>query len=436
MISELDVYLWNHKVGTLLSYNVKYQKKFCFYFDKSFISKGWDISPLCASISSPQVEKGLPIFASDDKLYSGLPPFIADSLPDDWGKRVFTQWANTRRIRVKDISPLDALAYMGSRAMGALEFRPPMTSEFESLFEVDIKNLYESASQIVKEACAFNTGLQPDLLTESIFRVGTSAGGRRPKAVININLSTKQCYSGQVNAPSSDFIPCIIKFDEHIDIPLTRIEYSYYLMAKDAGIDMMPCWLLEGESECHFLTQRFDRLNKQKIHTQTLAAINPSANSYEDLFETALRLRLLPTELKQIFTAMTMNIICGNVDDHTKNFSFMMSQDGVWHLAPTYDFCYSLDSTNAWYTNRHCLSVNGKLDNISRSDILNIARTYDIKGAQKIIDKCVSVSSSYSTYAHLSGINQDWAQRISNDISKNLLIFQETRPQKKRTRKL
>lgn len=151
--------------------------------------------------------------------------------------------------------------------------------------------------------------MQPDLLIESLFKVGTSAGGRRPKAIINLNPETKECYSGQVAAPQPGYIPMIIKFDEHTDIPTTRIEYSYYLMAKDAGLPMMTSYLVEGEQAAHFLTERFDRQNGKKVHVQTLAAMQPDSDSYESLFDTACRIGILPAELKQLFLLTVMNVL-------------------------------------------------------------------------------------------------------------------------------
>ena len=150
---------------------------------------------------------------------------------------------------------------------------------------------------------------------ESLFKVGTSAGGRRPKAVININPVNGECYSGQVPTPLAGFVPMIIKFDEHGDAPTTRIEYSYYLMALDAGMKMMPSSLMISNNEVHFLTERFDRKGHEKIHIQTLAAMNPVSSSYEDLFDTAHRLSIRPDETRLLFLQMVMNVLGGNVDE-------------------------------------------------------------------------------------------------------------------------
>ena len=248
MIQTLDVFLWNMKVGSLVTYKEKYNDKACFYFDDEFLRQGYDIAPLRASIHSAYVKNGLPIYADNEKLFGGLPSFIADSLPDHWGNKVFNEWAKLHNISSRNLSVLDRLAYIGRRGMGALEFVPSMAEDMEQPFKVEIADLYRLAQATSNEARKFKTVLQPDLMMESLFKVGTSAGGRHPKAIINLNPKTNECYSGQVATPISGFIPMIIKFDEHINIPTTRIEYSYYLMAQDAGLKMMPSYILEGET--------------------------------------------------------------------------------------------------------------------------------------------------------------------------------------------
>ncbi|MBO5748691.1 MAG: type II toxin-antitoxin system HipA family toxin [Muribaculaceae bacterium] len=417
MIQTLDVFLWNHKVGTLMTYKEKYRDKVCFYYDVDFPKKGLDIAPLRASINSQSVKSGLPVYADNDKLFGGLPSFIADSLPDHWGNKVFNEWAKLHNISTRNLSALDRLAYIGRRGMGALEFLPPMAEDMERSFKVEIADLYHLAQATLDEARRFKTELQPDLMIESLFKVGTSAGGRRPKAIINLNPETNECYSGQVATPIEGFIPMIIKFDEHLDMPTTRIEYSFYLMAKDVGLKMMPSRLLEGERSTHFLTERFDRVGNTKVHTQTLAAMNPLANSYEDLFDVACRIGIIPVELSQLFLLMTMNVISGNIDDHNKNFSFMMASDGVWHITPAYDFTFSVDTSAPGYINRHCMTINNKNADIQFNDLLNIAKRYNIKEAESIISNAIKVATNYARYAQSGGVSDEWTNTISEEIT-------------------
>lgn len=423
MIQNLDVFLWGRKVGTLVTYKERYAEKICFYYDSDFLNAGYDIAPLRASINSPSVRNGLPVYADSDKLFGGLPSFIADSLPDHWGNRVFNEWAKAHGISTRSLSALDRLAYIGRRGMGALEFLPPAAEDLEQPFKVEIADLYRLAQSALTEAKNFKAELHPDLMIESLFKVGTSAGGRRPKAIININLETNECYSGQVAAPKQGFVPMIIKFDEHSSVPTTRIEYSYYLMAKEAGLQMMPSYLAEGSGAVHFMTERFDRQGGKKLHIQTLAAMKPTANSYEELFDVACRLGVLPSELKQLFLSLTMNVLGGNVDDHNKNFSFLMADDGAWHIAPAYDYTFAVDLSAPGYMNRHSMTINNKNVDIERSDLLELAKHYNIKGADALIDKCLEAVSKFEYYADKADIDGQWTQQIKEEISYRVSVL-------------
>ncbi len=443
MIQSLDVHLWGRRVGTLVAYEQHHVTKTCFYFDEPYVRDGYDLAPLRASLKGAAARNGLPIYADEGRLFGGLPSFIADSLPDHWGNKVFGEWAKAHHIKARDLSPLDRLAYIGRRGMGALEFLPPVAEDMEAPFQVEIESLYSLAQQALREAEDFKASVSPDLMIESLFRVGTSAGGRRPKAVVNVNMETGECYSGQVAAPLSGFTPMLVKFDEHNrpkardkansftfpsageiaashGIPATRIEYSYYLMAEDAGLPMTRSWLLRGKEADHFLTTRFDRRGNEKIHVQTLAAMNPNASSYEDLFDTACRLAIVPGELRRLFVQMVMNVLAGNVDDHSKNFSFLMGKDGAWHASPAYDFTFTVDPSAPAYVNRHSLTVNGKDSDIGRRDLLEVAARYGVKGASSLVDRLAAVVRGYASYAKQAEVGSEWTERITEETALRL----------------
>jgi serine/threonine-protein kinase HipA len=412
MIENLDVYLWGRKVGALAAYRERYATKSCFYFDRDFASGQLDIAPLRASIKSEGIRRGMPVYADDDKIYGGLPSFVADSLPDYWGHRVFEQWAKASGIRLRDVGSLDRLAYLGRRGMGALEFVPPAAQEMESPFRVDIAELFALAQEATQEAEGFRATLGRDVMLTSLVKVGTSAGGRRPKAIIHVDPHTMMCYSGQVAAPEPGFVPMIIKFDEQGALPTTRIEYSYYLMARAAGLEMMPSRLVEEAGATHFLTERFDRCGGEKLHVQSLAAMQPGASSYEELLEVACRLEVTPAEVSRLFLSMVMNVLGGNVDDHNKNFAFLMGRDGVWHTAPAYDYTFAVDVEAPWYVNRHALTINGHDSDISRDDLLEVARRFNVKRSESLIEAAVEAVNNYPRFADEAGVDADWQRRI------------------------
>lgn len=422
MINSLDVKLWGKKVGTLVLTKKGYSSSICFYFNRDFVVTGLDIAPLRASIHSVAAQNGMPIYPDEEKIFRGLPSFIADSMPDHWGNTVFNEWANAKGIRKRDLSALDRLAYIGRRGMGALEFVPSTEERLETPFKVEIAQLSELAQQAVADAKKNHAHLSQNFAIESLFKVGTSAGGRRPKALINLNPDTGECYSGQV-APARGFIPMIIKFDEHSDIPSTRIEYSYYLLAKVAGLNMKSCRLLEIGGESHFITERFDRRGGAKIHVQTLAAMSPTANSYEDLFDTAIQLSLPPQEINHLFRQMVMNVLAANIDDHNKNFSFIMDKDGVWHTSPAYDFTFTVDHSAPNYINRHSMTINGESQHIHRYDLLAIARRYNIKAADTIINMSVNKVSDYRKCAIEANVPEEWIKIIEGEIRERVDII-------------
>lgn len=415
MIPSINVMLWGKSVGTLVETGSGRNRQICFYFDPEFVHSGLDIAPLRASINGIVAQKGMPVYSEKDKLYGGLPSFIADSMPDNWGHLVFSQWAKAHNISIKNVTVLDRLAYIGRRGMGALEFVPPTLAEMETSFKVEIDQLSSLAQTMLKQAKDFKAQLSPDLIVESLFRVGTSAGGRRPKALINVNPESGECYSGQVATELPGFIPMIIKFDEHVDLPTTRIEYAYYLMAQQAGLRMMPSQLLEGKDEVHFLTQRFDRNGNEKLHVQTVAAMNPQSTSYEDLFVVARKLELPQDDLKQLFLQTALNFMAGNVDDHNKNFSFVMDRQGKWRLAPAYDFTFTVDPSAPSYVNRHCMTLNGKDHEVSDKDLLELATSFDIKGARKILDTARDAVGNFAEYANTAGLTTE----VTNLIMQN-----------------
>lgn len=407
MIPSINVVLWGEPVGTLVETGNGRNRQICFYFDPAFVRRGLDIAPLRASVNSVAAQKGMPIYPEKNRLFGGLPSFIADSMPDNWGHLVFSQWAKAHNISMKNITALDRLAYIGRRGMGALEFVPPTSAEMETSFKVEIDQLSGLAQTMLKQAKDFKTQLSPDLIVESLFRVGTSAGGRRPKALINVNIESGECYSGQVATELPGFTPMIIKFDEHIDLPTTRIEYAYYLMAQEAGLRMMPSRLLEGKDAVHFLTERFDRRGNEKLHVQTLAAMNPYSTSYEDLFTVARKLELPQVDLKQLFLQTALNFMTGNVDDHNKNFSFLMDREGAWRLAPAYDFTFTVDPSAPSYVNRHCMTLNGKDHDVTTEDLLGLSAAFDIKGGRKILEVARTAVANFAEHAKIAGLTPE-----------------------------
>lgn len=409
----ISVMLWGEEVGKL--YWDERSKRAIFNYHPDFIRKGLDIAPLTASVKGA-ASKGMPILGNKDKLYQGLPPFLADSLPDRWGNKVFEQWATQNHIPKRKLTPVDKLSFIGKRGMGAFEFIPA-TPGLEKSSSIQISNLYRLARRIFEEREEISVQDDETLDLQSIYEVGTSAGGQHPKAIIAINEETHDIRSGQVPLPDG-YTYYILKFSEGDDFPFTQLEMTFYEMATEAGISIMPSKLVQIEGRFHFLTERYDRINGEKKHIQTLAAMNPDATGYEDLFEVCRKLNISAGEQAELYRRMVFNVMGGNVDDHIKNFSFLMERNGTWHITPAYDMTFTTNLDGSSYENAHSMSIDGKDDEITEDDLLRFAKQNGIKNAKKIINEvCIAISHFYD-YATKYQINEYWKDRIEQHLSK------------------
>lgn len=406
----LTVRLWGREVGRLLWDS----RKGCsvFQFSADFLKSGWDVSPIDCSIKRPASMQAF--WGNRAREYQGLPPFLADSLPDSWGNKVFEQWACENGIRRYSLNPLEKLAYIGRRGMGAFEFEPEAIRS-EETGELLIQKLAELAERIYRQREDMSVVYDENLNLQALYVIGTSAGGRQAKAIIAMD-GKGEIRSGQIELPS-DFVHYIMKFDINAEFghPGTVLEMVYHDMAVAAGINMMPARLMEVGGKKHYLTERFDRIEGRKIHIQTLSAMNPAAESYEDLMKTVRLLGIGKNEQTALFRQTVFNFLAGNTDDHTKNFSFMMAEDGIWHLTPAYDLTFTMRSPSQEF--QHCLSLRGKLSGITTEDLVAFAKEEGISAPMRIIEEVMSGISKFHELCGLYGVPPYWIRFIENALS-------------------
>lgn len=394
---QLSVMLWGREIGKLCWDQTK--RNSFFFFSPGYLSSGLDIAPLTAPSKSPAAR--FVIYGNTDfAKYQRLPPFIADSLPDDWGNTLFDQWFSEHHYHEKDKTPLAKLSFVGSRAMGALEFVPCSEDAFSPNETLMIPKLYELAKKIEQDREHAIISPEETLTQKALMAVGTSAGGRFKKAIIAMDEGGN-IFSGQTSA-RGDRKYYILKFNTP-EFCLSEIEKTWYDLAIRAGITMMSSRLIEVEGIVHFLTERFDRRAGEKVFTQTLAAVNPEAYCYEDLFSTCRQLSVPQDELNELYLRMVFNILSNNTDDHAKNFSFIMEKDGSWHLSPAYDLCFIL-KTAATPERRHEFSIRGKHEDITISDLLSFAAQNDIKHPAKYIEKVKDALRDFRALATSNGV--------------------------------
>jgi serine/threonine-protein kinase HipA len=415
MVSVAKVNIWNTFVGAVAWDDARGYATF--EFDPAFLKKKLDLSPLMMSVEDASQSTGIYSFPNLNKeTYKGLPGILADSLPDKFGNRLIEAWLARMGRDANSFNPVERLCYTGKRGMGALEYEPAHPFD-DSSRSVEIEKLVQLAKDVLNERkklkIRFSDKDDEGLL--DIIRVGTSAGGARAKAIIAYNEKTGDVRSGQLDGLEG-YDYWIIKFDgvtnEQLGDPkgYGNIEYAYHLMARDCGINMTECKLLEKNRRAHFMTRRFDRQGTKKLHLQTLCAIahfdynDPAAYSYEQAFQTMRQLKFPYTDAEELFRRMCFNVVARNQDDHTKNISFLMDETGTWKLAPAYDVTYAYDPANKWMKD-HQMSINGKRKDVVRSDIVELAKKMNIKKPDEILDKIIAAIINWSKYANKAKVS-------------------------------
>ena len=412
----LKVMLWGREVGRLCIEPRRHLPYF--EYNREWIETGLDISPLDASIKLPKNLR--PIFGASEKIYQKLPPFLADSLPDAWGNALFEQWRLRQGIKPGEITPLDKLAFIGKRAMGALEFFPE-TSNFDSKENLNLKALIDLAEQIYTQRENAHIDSDQSLTMQALMAVGTSAGGRQPKAIIAINSETGEIRSGQVGGLKG-FEHCILKFGIK-ERSTAELEMTYYEMARKAGIKMTSCWLMDVEGDKHFVTKRFDREGERKLHMQTLAALYPEADSYERLLWVCRKMRLSELDSEEVFRRLVFNVLANNTDDHNKNFSFLMDEQGRWRLSPAYDLTYIFNTGGFLPETRHCLMIRGKFEGITKDEVMELAAENGIRKAETIVNEVGKAVLEFRPLAERNGVKEQWISAVENTLSENLAFW-------------
>jgi serine/threonine-protein kinase HipA len=427
MISTAFINIWNQRVGAIAWDSTTGLGSF--EFEPAFLKNNWNLAPLKMPIE--QANKRIFAFSElrDIKTFRGFPGLLADVLPDKYGNALINTWL-TRNGRASDsLNPVEILCFIGQRGMGALEFEPVTQKTTSSASKIEISSLVEIAEKILSGRKNFSASIKAneEKALLDILKIGTSAGGARAKAVIAYNPKTNEVRSGQADAPKG-FTHWLIKFDGVTDKQFGassgygRVEMAYYLMAKDVGIDMTECKLLEENGRAHFMTKRFDRENgKEKLHVQSFCAMQHydfnevNLYSYEQLFETMRMLSLPYPQAEQLYRRMVFNVMARNCDDHTKNFMFIMDKKGQWKLSPAYDVCHAYRPGSEWVS-QHALSINGKRNNISKTDLLDVAKQMNIKKAETIIKNVSEVVSNWNQYANFTKVDKKLKQAIQKTL--------------------
>lgn len=432
-MTDATIRLWGRDIGAVTwlvaeGYGV-------FQYTPEFAVSAREVSPLVMPLTeAPYAFPELPRPA-----FKGLPGLLADSLPDKYGNALIDAWLARQDRPAASFNPVERLCYIGERGMGALEFHPTHRQTARRSRRLEIAALVDLANAVLSMRTEMHGALggEDDHATlEEILRVGTSAGGARAKAVLAWNPDTGEFRSGQVSADEG-FGYWLMKFDgvsNNRDKELADpqgfglIEYAFFLLARDAGIDMSDCRLHHEGGRSHFMTRRFDRTPMgRKVHMQSLAALRhydfnaAGAYSYEQAIETIRLLGLDAVDLEQQFRRAVLNLFIRNQDDHVKNIAFLMDRSGAWRLSPAFDLAYAWNPSGEW-TGSHQMSLNGKRDDFDLEDLIAFGAHCGFKRrkALGLIGEIAARVRDWPIYADEAGVFEPDADRIGKALRLNL----------------
>lgn len=351
--------------------------------------------------------------------FRGLPPMIADSLPDMFGNIIFKEWFEAKNKEFKKITPLEQLTYVSNRGMGALEYQP--TAKIPKSSTINIGEIVEVLNKVLNLKNKTAEDKLNDAALLNVFKIGTSAGGARPKILISEHKESGKIIPGDIEC-SEAYNHYLVKLcmNEEWGYNKEKIEYTYYLMAIEVGIQMMPSKLIDNK---HFATLRYDRQNGEKQHVFTATGLTgwdfkkPDDSSYENVFKLALDLRVPYKDVQELFKRMVFNIVFANIDDHLKNHSFIYRREtDSWNLAPAYDLTYPLNINFNYNNLSRALSINNKRANITLEDVMTIAETYAIKNPKGIIKQVQNVIEDWDGITKDLDIPEKVIRGIKNEF--------------------
>lgn len=428
-MTDAKVLLWGSEIGAVSW--LENREIGVFQYTPAFLRSGIQVSPLMMPLNEFPYE--FPALAKNT--FRGLPGLLADSLPDKFGNAIIDAWLASQGRTAASFNSVERLCYIGTRGMGALEFKPTIFEHSTKEKKIELEQLVDLVNKILDQKAGLIgvlAGTDDQEVLDDILRVGTSAGGARAKAILAWNPNTKEFRSGQL-ALEPGFEHWLLKFDgitnnrdKEIADPLGygKIEYAYYQIAKEIGINMMYSTLHHEGGRSHFMTKRFDRTeNGGKIHTQTLGALAhydyniAGSNSYEQAIQLMKRLRLSRKALEQQVLRTLFNVIGRNQDDHVKNIAFLMDRGGNWTLSPAYDLTYSWNPSGE-FTSQHQMSVNNKRDNFTRDDIMEFAKTagFKMNVANDMIDLVITKFEKWPEIANSVGVSSEKIDKIYSSL--------------------
>ena len=344
--------------------------------------------------------------AARGRAFEGLHGFLADSLPEGWGRRLMRRRLGRLGVDLDTLSPLDRLALVGRRGRGALIYEPATTPP------ADVATLDLDA--LAAEATAILAG-EVGTLADTLADLAGGSGGARPK--VHMGFSPEGHVSvGEGELPKG-FIPWIVKFrgpnDPH---DIGPIEEAYANMAEAAGLVMSEHRLISArQGPGYFATRRFDRTQSGgRLHMVSLAgaieaASEPGTASYDTFLRATQAITRRKPDVEAAFRRMVFNILASNRDDHTRQHAYLMDASGDWRLSPAYDLTYAPGPGG-----EHYLDIEGEGRNPTRGHVIRLGARHslDAKAVAAIVDRVRAAVANWTAFSDVAGVTRASAGEI------------------------
>lgn len=398
ILVSLDIEGQTYEVGEMVRDN----RSIYFRYNADFLKSGLNISPIKLPFNNE-------INSAGSDPFDGLYGVFNDSLPDGWGKLLLDRTLASKGENMQNLTPLDRLAYVGDKGMGALCYRPKFDEDETISSEIELDIIAQEMDHILK-------GNDSDII-EELFALGGSSGGARPKIFVGYNSLTNEIIHGY-HQLTEDFEDWIIKFSSSSDSKeIANIEYAYHKMALKAGLEMSDCKLFTGRSgQTYFGTKRFDRIKGKRIHVHTASGLmhdnfRMSTMDYGHLMDCAFQLEKHVKVYEKVLRLAAFNVFAHNRDDHSKNFSFLMDSKGRWSFAPVYDLTFS----NSAY-GFHSTMVAGESKNPGWKHLIELAKYFRIKKPELILEEVQDAISCWGSIAKECGVSKSTIKMVEKSI--------------------
>ncbi len=404
-IKKLNISIQFDNKPIVVGEMIQDKQQIYFKYNDSFLDLKINISPFKLKLTNQlQSTENIP--------FNGLFGVFNDSLPDGWGKLLLDRTLTSKGISINKITPLDRLAYVGLKGKGALTYQPEIINNFNFKNQLDLDKIANEVNLIIND--------KTDIILDELFQIAGSSGGARPKINIGFNPITNHVIHHQEILPKN-YEHWLIKYPSTFDQKdIANIEFAYYKMALDCGIEMSKCKLFKGKNDTYYFgTKRFDRINNAKIHLHSASGLlhddyRFSNLDYGHLMDCAFRLENDVNAYKKILKIATFNVFTHNRDDHSKNMSFLMDKNGKWDLAPAYDLTFSTSSNGF-----HSTMIAGESKNPTENNLTELAKVFTINKPNYIFEQVKDIIANWKKYADDCGVSTTSKNSIFKELIPN-----------------